>query len=115
METELNKINIIYQYGRDEAIEDGILLDATKHIDSLDLQITRFDKIFITITLFEDISNLDTKYAMEAIVDLIEFGLKTDHDIKRIKHFHLPNDKVKIKSSEENGKYILELCYASED
>jgi hypothetical protein len=106
---------MISVYSREEAIEDGMIVDATEYINSLNLPVTRFDKLFITTHLFEDLTMLETRNTIDTLMDLIDFGVKTDHDVKLVQHFHLPKEKTKIKSSEENGKYILELCYASED
>lgn len=115
METAWDNADMISVYGREEAIEDGVIVDATEYIKSLNLSIGGFHKVFMTTTIFEDITALQTRNAIDTLADLIEFGELKDHDIKLIQHFHLPKEKTKIKSSEEYSKHILEICYASED
>lgn len=115
METMWDKADMISSYGREEAIEDGVIVDATEYIRTLNISIGIFDKVFMTSSLFEDITALEARNAVDTLLDLIEFGGKKDHDIHLLQHFHLPKEKVKIKSSEEYSNNILEMCYVSED
>lgn len=115
--TLFDDMDVIYSYSREQAIEDEIIIDVSDFLNTLiSDQKNRFDKIYSTTTLFEDILNkLTFRKAVEVFADILEHGRLDEYHVELITHFHLPTEKIKIKSSRENGTNILEFCYASED
>jgi hypothetical protein len=115
--TLFDDMDVIYSYSRDNAIEDGIIVDATEFLKVLNADPkSQFDKIYCTKTIFEDILNkLTFLKAVQMFADIIEQGRREEYHVEIISHFHLPKEKIKIKSSKEGDKFILEFCYVSED
>jgi hypothetical protein len=117
MDRVMNDMEVIYAYTRQDAIEDGVIIDVTEYIKQMGINLTEeFDSVFFTDTLFSDISSLPESEAFNTVVDIFDLVDRRESvKIALMKHFNLPKGKIKIRSSKESDKYVLEVCYASED
>lgn len=106
--------DVIYAYTRENAIEDGIIIEVTSYYNGF---VSRkvFDKVFMTTTLFEDIlKTLTPDEAYHVMNDISEIASKIEYR-EAINHKLIPKEKIFIKNTEEDNKRILECCYVSED
>lgn len=115
MDRVINDSEVVYIYTREDALYDGVIVEATSYLNLLNLNNGKFSHIYFTSPLFEDITNLKASDAIEVFTDLIEMGSDTDHKTELLNHFHLPNGKLKIRSSKESDDFILQVCYLSEE
>ena len=116
MDRVMNDMEVIYAYTRQDAIEDGVIIDVTEYIKQMGINVTRkFDSVFFTDTIFSDISNLIQSDAFNTVIDIFELVDRFDSvKIAMMKHFNLPYGKIEMRSSKESGKYVLEVCYSRE-
>lgn len=115
MEDKMNEeIPVIYSYTRKDAIEDGTIFDATEYLKNIPIPLGSFKAVYMTRTLFEDITSMQARNAIDTLSDLVETAVKNKLGRNLMGHFNL-SERVIVFGKEEDDQYILEMCYASED
>ena len=114
----IDEQNIISVYSREDAIDDGIIVDVTEYIKSITQTRNinkQFDFTYMTSSLVDDLNALNKDDAINTILDILGSIEAGTEDMKDLRHYFLKRDAIIVKASMENSKSVLEVIYSHEN